>query len=35
MIFYFRDMLLYKIVSGLEGVFEKVKVDEMFWGLSE
>lgn len=35
MIFYFRDMLLYKTAPGLEGVLEKVKVDETFRGLSE
>lgn len=35
MIFYFRDMLLYKTAPGLEGVLEKVKVDETFRELSE
>ncbi|MCY8521141.1 DNA polymerase III subunit gamma/tau [Bacillus atrophaeus] len=35
MIFYFRDMLLYKTAPGLEGVLEKVKVDDTFRALSE
>ncbi|MFS0657112.1 DNA polymerase III subunit gamma/tau [Bacillus sp. 179-C3.3 HS] len=34
MIFYFRDMLLYKTAPDLEGVLEKVKVDEKFVSLS-
>ncbi|MFG3446914.1 DNA polymerase III subunit gamma/tau [Bacillus velezensis] len=34
MIFYFRDMLLYQAAPGLEGVLEKVKVDETFRNLS-
>ncbi|MCY7474964.1 DNA polymerase III subunit gamma/tau, partial [Bacillus safensis] len=35
MIFYFRDMLLYKTAPNLEGVLEKVKVDESFVALSD
>ncbi|MDM5296622.1 DNA polymerase III subunit gamma/tau [Bacillus pumilus] len=35
MIFYFRDMLLYKTAPDLEGVLEKVKVDEKFVTLSD
>lgn len=35
MIFYFRDMLLYKTAPDLEGVLEKVKVDDKFVALSE
>ncbi|MGG3626564.1 DNA polymerase III subunit gamma/tau [Bacillus gobiensis] len=35
MIFYFRDMLLYQSAPDLEGVLEKVKVDEAFNELSE
>lgn len=35
MIFYFRDMLLYKTAPDLEGVLEKVKVDESFVALSD
>lgn len=35
MIFYFRDMLLYQSAPDLEGVLEKVKVDEAFKELSE
>lgn len=34
MIFYFRDMLLYQTAPDLEGVLEKVKVDEEFQTLS-
>lgn len=34
MIFYFRDMLLYQTAPDLEGVLEKVKVDEEFQALS-
>ena len=35
MIFYFRDMLLYQTAPDLEGVLEKVKVDEAFQNLSK
>ncbi|NPC94913.1 DNA polymerase III subunit gamma/tau [Bacillus sp. WMMC1349] len=35
MIFYFRDMLLYQTAPDLEGVLEKVKVDEEFKNLSQ
>ncbi|MGE6632415.1 DNA polymerase III subunit gamma/tau [Bacillus sp. NPDC077027] len=35
MIFYFRDMLLYKTAPDLEGVLEKVKVDDKFIELAE
>lgn len=35
MIFYFRDMLLYQTAPDLEGVLEKVKVDEEFQNLSQ
>ncbi|MCF7615678.1 DNA polymerase III subunit gamma/tau [Bacillus sonorensis] len=35
MIFYFRDMLLYQTAPDLEGVLEKVKVDEAFQQLSK